>query len=162
MAETQKITSVLLTISFDGSILEVKAGKSLDQANDPESWLTLSNKEVNKTAIVVEILKKLTVALEDGGVGIDLLIDGRIIRKGPSFASVTAPIGSKKVDGTDQRPLVDLNRASIEDIQTLPGVGPALANAIVLGRTYQAVDDLLKISGIGEAKMVEIRPLVRV
>jgi len=157
MAETTKTTSFILTVSFDAGMLQVRAGTSLAQADYPNSWLSLANREEQKTAIVVEILKKLTVALEEGGDGIDLSVDGRIIRKSPSFAPAVV---SREVAA--QGPLIDLNQAPQKDLETLPGVGPTLAALIIEKRPYRAVEDLRRVWGIGAAKMAEIRPLVRV
>jgi len=44
---------------------------------------------------------------------------------------------------------VDLNEASFEELQTLPGIGPKLAERIMANRPYHKVDDLLKVQGIG-------------
>lgn len=62
--------------------------------------------------------------------------------------------------------LIDLNTASEEELEELPGVGPAIAAAIVAFREenggFASVDDLLDVRGIGEARLAEIRPLVTV
>jgi competence protein ComEA len=77
----------------------------------------------------------------------------------PSTAgsSVTAP--------TSAAPL-DLNQATAAELDTLPGVGPATAKAIVDYRTdhgpFSSVDDLLAVRGIGPAKLDGFRSLVRV
>jgi competence protein ComEA len=61
---------------------------------------------------------------------------------------------------------VDLNAAGPEQLDALPGVGPATAKAIVDYRTrhgrFRAVDDLLSVPGIGPAKLATLKPLVRV
>lgn len=49
---------------------------------------------------------------------------------------------------------IDVNSASIERLQTLPGIGTVRAAAIVAKRAYQrfdSVDDLARVDGIGEA-----------
>ncbi|GIU85207.1 MAG: hypothetical protein KatS3mg008_1982 [Acidimicrobiales bacterium] len=62
--------------------------------------------------------------------------------------------------------LVDLNTASAEELEELPGVGPSTAAAIVETRRrlggFTTVEDLLQVPGIGEAKLEQIRPLVTV
>src|SRR5438874_2164672 len=45
---------------------------------------------------------------------------------------------------------VNINSATIEELQTLPGIGPAKARLIVANRQYQSVDDLAKLQGIGQ------------
>ena len=69
-------------------------------------------------------------------------------------------------DGDAPDALIDLNTADEEELDELPGVGPAIAAAIVAFREenggFASVDDLLDVRGIGEAKLAEIRPLVTV
>jgi competence protein ComEA len=59
---------------------------------------------------------------------------------------------------------VDLNRASVEELQQLPGVGPVLAGRIVDHRdefgAFESVEDLLDVAGIGEAKLEQLRSAV--
>lgn len=56
---------------------------------------------------------------------------------------------------------IDLNRAGFYDLQSLPGVGPVIAERIVAyrdsGGEFEAVDDLLKIDGIGPAKLEKLK-----
>ena len=62
--------------------------------------------------------------------------------------------------------LVDINQATVADLDRLPGIGPSTALAIVDHRTrngpFASVDDLLAVRGIGPAKLAELRALVRV
>ena len=62
--------------------------------------------------------------------------------------------------------LVDLNVATAEELDTLPGVGPATAAAILEHRStngpFTSVEDLLDVPGIGEAKLEQLRDLVTV
>ena len=62
--------------------------------------------------------------------------------------------------------LVSLNRASVEQLEEIPGVGPVLAHRIVHHRQakgpFQEVEDLLDVSGIGEGKLADLRRHVAV
>lgn len=78
------------------------------------------------------------------------------------------PADASNADGatTASSQPIDLNTASIAELDSLPGVGPATAQAIVDYRSqhghFRSVDDLLNVRGIGPAKLDEIRGLVRV
>ena len=79
------------------------------------------------------------------------------------FAFVTATGQGKK-----QPPIkpLDLNTATIEQLQQLPGVGPTTAKAIVRFREksgpFRRVEDLLVIRGISKAKLEKLRPYITV
>ncbi|NOX64107.1 MAG: ComEA family DNA-binding protein [Chloroflexi bacterium] len=57
---------------------------------------------------------------------------------------------------------IDLNRATAAELETLSGVGPKTAAAIIEGRPYATVDDLLRVKGIGPATLEKLRPHVTV
>jgi competence protein ComEA len=73
---------------------------------------------------------------------------------GPA-AGTTAPAGP-----------VDLNTATVEQLDGLPGVGPVTAAAIVAWRSangrFASIDQLAEVDGIGPARLEKLRPLVRV
>lgn len=73
----------------------------------------------------------------------------------PTAASTSAPAGP-----------VDLNSATVEQLDTLPGVGPVTAAAIVAWRdqhgAFGSVDQLGEVDGIGPARLEKLRDLVRV
>ena len=62
--------------------------------------------------------------------------------------------------------LININLASVVELEQLPGVGPATAKAIVAYRekngAFLKVEDLLKVRGVGPAKLSEILPRARV
>ena len=61
---------------------------------------------------------------------------------------------------------VNLNRATVEQLETLPGIGPARAKAIVRWRSergrFTTLDALLEVPGIGRATLERLKPLVTV
>ncbi len=62
--------------------------------------------------------------------------------------------------------LLDLNTATLEQLDGLPGVGPVLAQRILDWRTahgrFTSIDELGEVGGLGEKKLADIRPKVRV
>lgn len=61
--------------------------------------------------------------------------------------------------------LIDLNTATQKELETLPGIGPVLANSIIEYRKikpFQSIDELLNVSGIGPKRFEKIRHLVTV
>jgi competence ComEA-like helix-hairpin-helix protein len=59
-------------------------------------------------------------------------------------------------------PRVDINNAPRETIETLPGVGPKLAQEIIAGRPFKTIDELDRVKGIGPKKLEQLRPRVMV
>jgi competence protein ComEA len=59
-----------------------------------------------------------------------------------------------------------LNRATIQDLDRLPGVGPALARRIVTSREqagrFESVDDLRRVAGLGPVRLGRLRGFVTV
>ncbi len=91
-----------------------------------------------------------------------VLVDGEQILVGTPPA-VAAKKAAAKISGSNP---LDLNRATLAQLDTLPGIGPVTAQRILdyrskVGR-FNAVDELKKISGLGGAKFEEIKNLLRV
>ncbi len=76
----------------------------------------------------------------------------------PEVQLLGAPLGTPADSG------IDLNSASASDLESLPGVGPVLAERIVAFRTergpFLTVEDLLDVPGIGESKLASMRDAI--
>lgn len=69
--------------------------------------------------------------------------------------------GEEKQDG-----LININVATVEDLQKLPGIGESLAERIVMYRTqngkFNSIEDIKNVTGIGENKFANIKDLIKI
>ncbi|MER6124838.1 ComEA family DNA-binding protein [Streptomyces sp. NPDC001795] len=98
-----------------------------------------------------------------------LLVDGeQIVVGGPAAAMGTDPAGPATGGSTAGRvptAPVSLSTATVDQLDTLPGVGPVLAQHIIDYRSqhggFRSVDELREVNGIGERRFADLRNLVR-
>ena len=57
---------------------------------------------------------------------------------------------------------IDINTASRSQLETLPGIGPAVAQRIIEGRPYHNVKGLLNVKGIDMQRLKDIEPYITV
>lgn len=96
------------------------------------------------------------------------VVDGQKIHV-PTVGEQQASIAEVGVDGgasassgvSGATGLVNINTASAAELQTLSGIGPSMAQSIIDERTkngaFASVDDLMRVSGIGEKKLAKIK-----
>lgn len=90
-----------------------------------------------------------------------------------SLSNASPPTNAADSAGTDnthsapkqQGPLqkVHVNSATAEQLEQLPGIGPAMASRIITarkGRKFTSVEDLLDVKGIGKKKLEKLRPFI--
>lgn len=85
----------------------------------------------------------------------------------PAIGDSTSAFYARAANPGDQSSgLIDLNTAQSRELETLPGIGPSLANAIIVYRQdngpFAAVDDVDNVPGIGPKTLNSIRQLVTV
>jgi comEA protein len=58
--------------------------------------------------------------------------------------------------------LININTASLSDLDTLPGVGESTAQLIIDNRPYSSIEDLKNVRGIGDSKFNSIAELITI
>lgn len=69
------------------------------------------------------------------------------------------PTGNNPTEGSLR---VNLNTATLTELETIPGIGATLAKQIVAHRPYTSIDQLVAIRGIGTSSVEKLRPYVKV
>jgi competence protein ComEA len=76
----------------------------------------------------------------------------------PAHAQQAAPAASVS------KPAINLNTATVDQLETLPGIGQKTAERIIEYRTrsggFKRIEDLMNVKGIGEKSFLKLKPLV--
>ncbi|MDO4719671.1 MAG: helix-hairpin-helix domain-containing protein [Peptostreptococcaceae bacterium] len=151
--KTPEEISETVTVYVSGAVKEAKV-------------LTLQNGK--RLVDAVELCGGLTeeADLNRANLSLKLKEEGHYVipRIGESSPSPGNPILPR--EGSSGEGLLNINTATSEQLQTLPGIGKVLAERILEKRTetggFQSAEDLLSVSGIGEKKFEDIKEKIRV
>lgn len=88
-------------------------------------------------------------------------------RRPAAVARAGPPVGEGRGAGaTVSGALVDLNRATAEELRALPGVGPVMAGRIVAFRRerggFRKLEELMEVKGVGAKTFARLKPLVKI
>jgi competence protein ComEA len=96
----------------------------------------------------------------------------RIMMAAIAAIALSAPVTSAQSKAPAPQPTatatapVNLNTATAEQLTTIPGVGPKMAERIIDYRQknggFKKVEDLMNVSGVGEKSFLKMKPLITV
>jgi competence protein ComEA len=70
----------------------------------------------------------------------------------------------READRAPQKAKLDINRATVQELQALPGIGEVLAQRVVEYRgvhgPFKTIEGLIKVKGIGPKRMEQLRPFL--
>ncbi|MHA6525284.1 helix-hairpin-helix domain-containing protein [Tessaracoccus sp. G1721] len=149
---------------------------------------TPSPSPVARVHVAGEVVRPGVVTLPEGAIVLDAITaaGGLAPEADPAQLNLAAPVsdGMQVIIGSTAEPrgdlngaapapgdgagggALDLNTATAAELETLPGVGPVMAAAILAWREengrFTAVEELQEVSGIGPKTFEKLKPLVRV
>lgn len=126
-----------------------------------------------REAIVASLLGLAIAAIVWGPVllrpfGYTPAVDLRTLRlpENPSPAPARLPTPPARIAKGKPTSSVDINQADVTALQTLPGIGPTLANRIVMHRKaygqFREVDALMEVDGIGPKRFDKLKSWIEV
>lgn len=156
-------SSEMLVVDVGGAVTEPKVvrleeGARVDDAIQAAGGLAedADTSSINR-AMKVEDGSKVYVPK----VGESVAADDSSTTSGAAESSGAAGSGSSSDSSAAAGGLVNINTAGVDELDTLPGVGPATAQAIIDDRTqngsFSSIEDLMRVSGIGEKKFANMK-----
>ena len=94
-----------------------------------------------------------------------LAICGAILTASPGYTSATQQAAPPATQAAS-KPAINLNAATVDQLETLPGIGRKTAERIIEYRTknggFKRIEDLMNVKGIGEKSFLKLKPLIAV
>ncbi|WP_270180596.1 helix-hairpin-helix domain-containing protein [Alkalihalobacillus sp. CinArs1] len=120
--------------------------------------------EVKNDARIKDIITHAGGFLKDADQN-QLNLAGKVVDEMMIYVPVKGEVSAQIPSQNDENKLISINSASLEELQELPGIGPAKAEAIIAFREEQSftvIEDLKQISGIGEKTFEKLKDLITV
>lgn len=87
--------------------------------------------------------------------------DGIVLRQEDVYETRVVPVLDASTTASSRGP-VNLNTATADELDRLPGIGPAMIERIIAARPFRSVRDLDRVAGIGPKRLKDLEPLVTV
>jgi len=154
------ITQPLIDVYICGAVYypgvyEIEAGSIINDVVTLAGGLT-ENADLSRVNLVYIINSNISIYIPEEGEATEaspiLRTEDQVVWGGESSVSEQQAGG-----------LVNINTASLEQLMSLPGIGQVTANAILEYREqnhFERVEDIMNVTGIGEAKFNSIRDLI--
>jgi competence protein ComEA len=81
---------------------------------------------------------------------------------GEESPPVSPPTEPSRASGVTTGGKININTASQSELDTLPGIGPSKAQAIIEKRPYNSIEEIKQVPGIGEATFQKIKDLITI
>lgn len=153
-ADAATITSSVVLVHVDGAVASpgvYELSLALPRVNDAVQAAGGLTEEADTSGV------NLAAAVTDGS-KVHIPAQGEGQQLSDAMASGQVASGSS---GSGSTGLININTASAEELDALPGVGPSTAATIVDDRErngpFSSVEDLMRVSGIGEKKFAKLQ-----
>ena len=107
-----------------------------------------------------------TLSVKWTSIGLGLMILALGFTCVPANALYAAPKAAEQKSQAPASPMVNVNKANLEELQTVRGIGPVIAERILQYRNehgpFANIDDIVNVQGIGQAKFEKIKNQVSV
>ena len=134
------------------SVVELEAGSRVVDAIEAAGGLTedADISSLNRAAVLTD------------GEKIYVPAEGEEVDEATTSSSSSSSSSSESSSDTTE--LVNINTADADELDTLPGVGPVTAEAIIEDREangpFTSIEDIMRVSGIGEAKFADMQDYI--
>jgi competence protein ComEA len=113
---------------------------------------------------VIEISGGVTENADSNYINKDLNLAEKLKDEQKIFipSKVQTLVESTNSPSNDTEGLINLNTASLDELDSLPGIGPSTAEKIIDARPFNTIESLLDVSGFGESKYNEVKDLITI